>query len=276
MKRERRVELRENELAESLQDMWVFLRKHGAYIAGGAVVLAVIFAATSYVADQRRAAVAEKRAEINRISTEYQKDQQGDKALDALKKVAAEAKDPEVVKDALRMRGRLAESLALKNAGGPDVALLDQAREAYTQLLDRFGPESMLEAGSALTMLAKLEGDYFVLDGNPPHKETARRYWERLKDEARFKGTPYQSEALVKLNEIDAIFKPVTMVDAPPPPPPVTTAPATQPATTVPPAPTPPADDFTPLEPAPSAPPESSPTDVPPPTPTTQPSAEHP
>jgi hypothetical protein len=253
MKRERRVELRENELAQSLQDLWASLRKHAPYIAAAAVAVAVILAVINYVSEQRHAAVQEKRAEIMRIVTEYQQDRQADKAIDALKKVSSDAKQPEVAKEALRLRGRLAEDQALKDTGGPDVSMLDNAREAYTQLLERFGNDSMLEAGSALSMLASLEADYFAADGNPARKETARKYWERLRDESRFKGTPYQSEALVKLNEIDRIFKTVKMVDAPPPPPPTATQPSTQPAAaTMPTVPVPiPEEGFTPLEPAP-------------------------
>ncbi len=219
MKRERRQELRTNELAASLVEAREFFNKHGTYILAGLVVVALLFAVTAYVSHQRRVTAANEWAQLDKLRSEVQDPAQLTKALDSLEGLAADAENADVAQEALLQRGRSAEFEALKDAAGPNVALLDQAKESYQAVLDRFGKESMLAAGSALIRLANLEANYFAADFDPAHRQTARTYLERLRDDSRFDGTPFETEALARLNKLDETFVAVRIVEAPPPTP---------------------------------------------------------
>lgn len=63
------------------------------------------------------------------------------------------------------------------------------------------------------------------------HLDAARKLYQHLVDDARFEGSPFVSRARQRLDSMDALKDPVTLLPGNPPPPP---APATQSATTMP------------------------------------------
>ena len=59
----------------------------------------------------------------------------------------------------------------------------------------------------------------FVLDDDPAHRERAEKYLATLRDDATFAGTPLQTVAIDRLNDLDEIFVTVKFEPRPAPTP---------------------------------------------------------
>lgn len=236
MKADRRHELKENDLAVMLQNTRQYLDVHGKQIGTGALIALAVLAAITFVVRSRAAAVEDVWRRRGQLS--FESLEEGKKSLDALEGISRELSDPSFVMGALMDRGREALKLAQLAPLPPDSELNRKARAAFEELLTRFG-DNPLAAGAALSGLATVEENEFVLDGNESHKAKAREYLDRIVADARLNGMPFQRLALDRLKALDATFsKVVTQAPAPlplpPPPAPVdvpTEAPKTEPPT---------------------------------------------
>lgn len=231
MKTQRRQELRTNELAQMLDEAREFFQRWGSYVVGGVLVVVVLVALIVYRAKAAEQALSDAWTQLSELqrnafftqSREKRRDDEIELGFTGLEELAAQAKDPALVFEALSSKGRIAEQLSMMAEAGVDAHYLDEAEEAYQVLRDRL-PENALAVAVALTGLVNVEADRFVLDGDPSRKDEARRMLEQLAGEPRFNLTPFQMAAADRLNQLDAVFRPVELAPAPEPEP-VATAP---------------------------------------------------
>lgn len=282
MKTERRHELKENDLAHMLEQGRAFAGGHAKQISLVVFgVVAVVVLVSVYV--RSSAAGIE---DLWRRKTELKFDTADDArtGLKALKELSQSAADRTFVLSSLIERGAVSLKFARQNAGGvPDKELNDHAREAYSDLLKQFSG-NMLAFGSAHSGLATVEENMFVIDGDPAHKEEARKHLKAIVDRKELSTTPFYRLANDRLTSLDQVFRKIEFAPAPPPAP---EAPATPEAKTITtgdgieltplPGPPPgfenvPLPTRKPPEPAPGAPATTPPTPAPP-APATTPAA---
>jgi hypothetical protein len=218
MKKKRRRELRENELARQLGDALKYLNEQWQWLAGGALVIVVIAAVAMYwrynaaqrrdeglstlmsLRESRTMPVAEKLQKINQVANEY-----GDK---------------DVVLAALEMASRITtEDLLLGALGGQGPvdrnSLLDEQAKAAHRIVSEFGdhPEAVARAHLALAAVAEDRGE----------ADEARRHYQAILDDPKLKATMYASTAAARESTLEARMEPVTILPA--------LAPGTQPST---------------------------------------------
>ncbi|MHC4064320.1 MAG: hypothetical protein ACYSUI_07445 [Planctomycetota bacterium] len=233
MKASRRQELRTNDLAQYLEDMRDFFRSYGNYLAIGAVVIAAIVLVWFY---QKRSTSEALTAAIKQMRTlPFSTDEEVRSSVKKLQQMATESKNEGLIVLTLRSRAEMAMSRAhAAEDGTPSTEFLDLAEAACKEVLDRF-PDRSLDVGPALSILATIEEDRFVLDSDPAHKEAARGYLERVRDDDQFTGTPLLGVALERLNDLEETFVPVVIAEPLPPvlppaiaapPPPTVSSPA--------------------------------------------------
>jgi hypothetical protein len=211
MKATRRQELKTNELALFLKDVREFLSTYGNYFVGGLVVIALIALGYVYMTRSAAQALADARREIS--SLPFATDDEVRDSVAKLKRLASENDSETLILDALRRRAVMAMNRAhAADDGTPSSEFLDMARDAYEEMLQRF-PDRHLDLGAALIGLATIEEDLFILDDDLAHKEEARGFLERIRDNANLNGTPFQTIALERLNALDQTFVQVVMVD---------------------------------------------------------------
>jgi len=203
MKAERRHELRENDLAHALSVAREYLEQHSKQITVVAVVALALFAFVSFALRSRAAA----HEDVWRRKNELKFDgvTQGRQAVDGLLAMVGETSDERFALDGLLDAGRQALRLAREAPIPPDRELNDRARRAFEELLRRF-PGNSLAAGVAVSGLATVEENDFLLDRDPTHKERAREYLTRLSKDALFNGLPFQRLALDRLKTLDETF----------------------------------------------------------------------
>lgn len=217
MKTTRRQELKTNELLETLRDARDFFDRHGNYVVGAVVVAAV--AVLVYVYKDRSASQTLANARQEMRALPFTTDDEVRSSVAALERLAGESKNDGFIRETLRRRAALAISRAdAADDGTPSAEFLEMARSAYQTVLERY-PNRVLDYGAALTGLATIEEDLFILDQDLSHKEKARQYLELVRDNEALNGMPFQSIALERLNALDQTFVQVAMVDAPRPAP---------------------------------------------------------
>lgn len=214
MDAERRHHLRENDLAHGLTVTRDFFEQHSKQITVVAVTALALFAIGSFVVRSR----AESHEDIWRQKHElkFENAQMGLQSVDRLLSLANETSDQRFIMDALTEAGRQALRLAKEAPFPPDRQLNDRARTAFEELMRRF-PREPLALGVALTGLATVEENEYVLDHNLAHKEKAKQHLTRLSTEAQFAVLPFQRMGLDRLKNIDNVFQLTEF--APPPPP---------------------------------------------------------
>jgi hypothetical protein len=216
--------LKENDLAVMLHNTREYLDVHGKQIGMGALIALAVMAAITFVVRSRAAAVEDvwrRRSQLNFESLDS-----GRKSLETLQGITRELSDPSFVMGALMDQGREALRLAQMAPLPPDPELNRKARTAFEELLARFG-DNPLAVGSALSGLATVEENEFVLDNDLAHKAKASEYLDRIVGDARLNGMPFQKIALDRIKSLDAIFsKVITQATPPLPPPPPAEPPA--------------------------------------------------
>jgi hypothetical protein len=235
MKADRRHELKENDLALMLQNARVYLDVHGKQIGMGALIVLGALAVVTFVMRSRAAAVEDVWRRRSQLS--FDDLETGKKSLETLEGMAKELSDDAFVMGALMDQGREGLKLAQQAPLPPDAELNRKARKAFEGLVSRFS-RNPLALGAALSGLATVEENEFVLDGDMAHKEKARDYLDRIVREPKLNGMPFQKMALDRLKTLDMTFSKVR-VEAPPPlpPPPAPVSPpeaATEPPKTEP------------------------------------------
>jgi len=222
MRAERRHELKDNDLLLALDRARNYLEVHGKQIGLIAVAILVVFGAVSLGLRSRAAAMEEiwqRRGDL-----EFEPVDVGKKSLEALEKITKEVSDKEFVLSSLMDQGRQALRLAQQVPFPPDRELNEKARAAFEELRSRFS-DSPLAVGVALSGLATVEENEFVLDGYFAHKGKARTHLNAIVGNPKLNALPFQQAALDRLKVLDATFTKV-LVEPPPPPPPPSEAPA--------------------------------------------------
>lgn len=221
MKSERRHELRENELAHTLTVTRDFFEQHSKQITMVALGALIVFAVVSFVTRSRTAAQEDIWRQKN--SLKFEGTQEGPKAIDQLLSLVEGTSDARFAMDGLIEAGRQALRLAREAPFPPDRELNNRARKSFEQITKRFSREP-LAMGVALSGLATVEENEFLLDHNLAHKEKAKEFLTRLSSEPMFQGLPFQRIALDRLKSLDSIFEVTEFMPPAPPPPPETEA----------------------------------------------------
>ena len=222
MKKERKHELQTNELAQMLLDARQYLSRYGNYLIGGVVVVAAVAVLFMYVRHSQTAARVDV---VQRIESARFVDVEGQPvsgaaltdAIQMLERVAEENKEPDLTRRALLQLSTGVLALAFNDPGSMTPEALMAAEGACKRLIRDYGNEPVA-VGTALLQLATIEGNRFVLDGDPSRKDKAREYLEQISRNERklFTATPYMQRALAALNELDHTFQSVKMAAAPP------------------------------------------------------------
>ncbi len=220
MKADRRHELKENDLMLALENARHYFDVHGKQIGLIAVAILVVGGAVSF--GLRSRATAMEDLWRRRSQLKFEPVDVGKKSLEALEDFTKDVSDQEFVLASLMDQGRQALRLAQQVPLPPDRELNQKAREAFEQLLTRFG-NNPLAAGVAQTGLATYEENEFVLDGDYSHKENARAHLDAIVGDPRQNALPFQQLALDRLKSLDVIFTEVT-IEPPQPPPPTETS----------------------------------------------------
>lgn len=220
MDSERRHQLRENDLAHGLTVTRDYFEQHSKQITFVALTVLVLFAVGSFVVRSRSEARSDEWRQKNELKFDDPKD--GLRSIDQLLSIVKSSSDSRLVLDGLIEAGRQSLKLAQEAPFPPDRELNERARQAFDELLKHF-PREPMPTGVALSGLATVEENSFVLDHNLAHKEKAREYLTRLSSDSTFSGLPFQRIALDRLKTLDSIFV-VTEFAPPPPPPPAEAA----------------------------------------------------
>ena len=142
-----------------------------------------------------------------------------------LKSLAIETDDPDFVLRATLFRAERGLARAMNGSNGFDPTYVEDAADAYQEILSRFADQP-LAVGAALSGLAAVEENRFVVDRDPSHRDRARRYLERIRDDERMSTTPFMAVALARLNNLDATFTEVRIAPPLPRPEPLVGPPA--------------------------------------------------
>jgi hypothetical protein len=213
MRAERRHELKENDLIHALVQVRDYFTQRGRGLGWAIIAAVVLVVVVAWVINAR--AHAREQAWIQKQSLSFVDAESGLRALDTLAELRTTSPDPTFRMSCLIDEGTAALALARQDAAQPDPALLGRARSAFELLLTEF-PRQAFARGIAHAGRASVAMDEFVLDGNPAHRETARRHLEAIRDDPQLNGLPVKEDALRRLNELDRIFVPVTFAPAPP------------------------------------------------------------
>ncbi len=218
MKADRRHELKENDLLAALGAARDYLDVHGKQIGLICLAIVVVVGAVSFGLRSRATAMDDVWRRRNQLS--FETIDVGKKSLEALEGITRDVSNKNFVLTSLVDQGRQALRLAQLVPVPPDRELNEKARQAFEQLQSRF-VGNPLAVGVALSGLATVEENEFVLDGNLSHKEKAREHLNAIVGNPQLNALPFQQLALDRLKSLDATFTKVTV--APPPPPPLPT-----------------------------------------------------
>ncbi len=213
MKADRRHELKENDLLLALDRARTYLDVHGKQVGLIALGILVVFGAISF--GFRARAAAKEDLWRRRGELVFEPVDVGKKSLETLENITREVNDRDFVRAGLMDLGRQALRLAQQVPFPPDREMNQKAREAFEELLSRFG-DNPLAVGVALSGLATVEENEFVLDGSLEHKEKTRAHLNAIVGNPKLNALPFQQLALDRLKNLDATFTKV-VVEAPPP-----------------------------------------------------------
>jgi hypothetical protein len=137
--------------------------------------------------------------------------EQGKQALADLKALVQTASEDGFVISGLQDIGLQALRLSQKSDIPPDRELNETARDAFTQILERY-PQRAVAVGLAHSGLATVEENLFVLTGDSQHKVRAAEHLNKIIDNALLNGMPFQRLAIDRRNALDTTFTDVRFV----------------------------------------------------------------
>lgn len=223
MKTQRRQDLKTNDLSVYMKQIVDYFSAHAvAIVAGAAVVLMAVAAAVyaNHTATLNRELGWKAYREV--VTTSAIPDPENPNwatdAIDQWETLIGAFDDPTLH---LRATWQLAGFCLQQFIDSDDDTfrgeLLDTAERQCRAILDRDSPNVLRAA--ALNGLAVIEENRYVIDGSDLHKDRARGYLEQLRNQPEFLGTPFQAQALARLNAFDELWQPLEL--APPPPEPL-------------------------------------------------------
>ncbi len=216
MKTERRHELKTNEIGVFLLDANDWLKNNSTKVVAGVIgIVVIIFAVNSM---QR--AGSEKAEQATRLLGDAAVKLAGDEweaGFGELDTLIANAGSRDFKMNALFVKASAAERLAA-SPDGFNEDVVNRAEEAYDMLLGEFSDRALVIARAQLGLVVVAE-NRFATDGDPKHKDRARDLLTAISENKDVQGTPLQTLAVAKLQELDDTFTRVVMLDPPPPPP---------------------------------------------------------
>ncbi len=216
MKTTRRQELRTNELSEQLDLLGEYLKRNATALTIGTVAVVAVAAAGYWYYNRHTTRSSEAWAQLTPDPTA------GTMAmLDRYKSVAAQNISPALTRAAWLEAGHLALSrLGLGEAtsidattstpppDNPDPAILATiAEEAFMNVVQTAGTD-FTALGRALVGLGVLAEDRWEMT-------KAREWYQKVVDDERLSGTPFQTEARFRLENIDKWSSRIAFSDAP-------------------------------------------------------------
>lgn len=216
MKTERRHELKTNEVGVFLLEANDWLKENGTKVIGGViVVIALIFVVNSIQkAGVEKADLASK--QLNEAGQKLGGDE-WQEGFDELDTLIANAGSRDFKMHALLLKAGNAERLA----AGPNEFkedLISKAEDAYNTLLSEYSGRGLIKARAQLGLAVVCENK-FAVDGNMNHKENAKELLTAVSESEAIQGTPLQTLAVARLDELDKIFTRIELPEPPPPPP---------------------------------------------------------
>jgi hypothetical protein len=262
MKAKRRQELKANDLAAWLDEVWRSASKWGWYVGGGLAVILAIVAINAYRTSARAEARTSAYAELRKASSLQvagmaKTDEEVRASLNIIDDLVSTSTDDafriSALNDKAFMAMRLAQRALAEPVGADAPAAqrkedvmryLDEARSAYERVV-REHADHALYAGRASFGLFEVEATAFVADGDTARRERAEQHLKRVLDNPALNGTPLQTVAIGLLNDLDAVFTQIefparpAVEPTPPTPAPTTLGPLTPEVLQQPPGPDP-------------------------------------
>ena len=213
VKTERRHELKENDLMHALGAAREFLDLRGKQIGVAVLVVGAIVVGTAMTVRARSAAIETKWRQKSELR--FDNPEVGRESLEALAGMTRDVTDDRFVFVSMLHQGQQALRLAGTVEFPPDEDFNNKAKAAFEELLDRF-PRRAFAVGVAHLGLATVAENEYVLDGDPSHKDTARKHLEAVSTDTLVSGMPFQRMAMERLAIIDAVFTPMTFAPSEP------------------------------------------------------------
>jgi hypothetical protein len=220
MKRERRQELKTNELSIQLQRFSDYIQQRAStLIAVGVGVVLVVGAllyrshAAAQAKEQGWAALFDA-LRVDRTAADWVP-----KQVQRFRDLSLAYDDPQLTRQARMMLVDLCLE-EVPSAESPDLKtqLLDTAEDTARTVLGASDKDVPMKA-AALNWLATIEEDRFAIDQDKARKAKAHDFLERIRNGEEFRGTVFQEDVLQRLNNYDALWEPVVLADPPPAPP---------------------------------------------------------
>lgn len=203
MKSERRHELKENDLAHALETAKEYLDQRGKQLTIGVVILGAVIAAVVFGARSRAAAMEDiwrRRAQLSFESYEVGRD-----SLETLVSMTKGISNERFLQSSLMQQGRQGLRLAQLAPAAPDRDLTLIAKAALEELLTRFN-QNPLARGVALSGLATVEENLYIVDRDPAHKEQAKARLNAIISDDALNGMPFMRIAMDRLRDLDKTF----------------------------------------------------------------------
>lgn len=220
MKADRRHELRENELAAALLQARDFVGQNSRTIsiALGGVILVAILASFGM-----RSRAAQREDQWRRLSQlDFNTPEKARESLPALRSLAFDAGDEKFRMIAMVELGRQALKISQQSDPPPNVEMLNLAKSAYEDLLNRFR-NSPLAVGTAHLGLATVAEDMYLLTREERYKLEARRHLSAVVEDDRLATLPLYPLAVDRRNALESTLNIVAFamppVESPPVPP---------------------------------------------------------
>jgi len=209
MKASRRHELRDNELQHVLETARSYMDENGRQVAIGLLIVGAVIAAAVFGVRSRSTA----REDIwrRRALLSFDDPQVGRESLVALAAITKDVADERFVRSSLIEQGQQGLRLATLVDAPPDYDLTLLAQRAFEELLARFRDEPLAK-GIALSGLATVEENLFVLDLDLAHKTQTKKHLNAIIDDDGLNGMPFKRMAMDRLKVIDQTFTRVHFV----------------------------------------------------------------
>jgi len=214
MKSERRHELRENDLSHFLATARDYLSENGGRVGLAVFAVIAVIAIVSFAVRSRAAASEDVWRRKTQLSFEDPKASL--ESIPSLRTLADESSNRAFVLSCLMDWGQQALRMAREVPWPPDKQFNDLAEEAFRRMLSQF-PDNPLARGVALSGLATVEENRFLLDGNLAHKDKAKEFLTEIINSPTLNGMPFQRLAIERRDALDETFVTIRF-DNPPPP----------------------------------------------------------
>jgi hypothetical protein len=198
MKATRRQELKHNELADQLQQVYAYVQEKSQLITVVLVAVVVALAAAWYW----RVSAQARRAEgwqtmLILLSTSKQQDQQ---VLDRMEQVATSYSDSQLKATAWAQLGkRLTDEAVVAESPQTAREYVQKAETAFQAVLSQTPDQAYAVAIAQLGLggIAADRGDF----------DAAKRYYEAVGNDERLKGTPFPGQASAALTALEVARK---------------------------------------------------------------------